>query len=107
MGRAWTEQGLTRRRHMHAEDLERVVRHEVYQTAMDRGRPPRIAELVRSLVVGEEKIRASLDRLASAHVLVLAAGSGEILMADTLSAIPTSFAVEVDGRQYLGICIWI
>jgi Alkylmercury lyase len=98
--------GLTKRKLMNVKDLDQAVRYKVYQTAMDRGRPPHIAELVGSLAVGEEGVRASLDRLASAHVLVLQAGSGEILMADPFSAIPTPFAVEVNGRQYFGICIW-
>lgn len=43
-------------------------------------------------------------------MLVLQPGSGEILMANPLSAVPTAFVVETEGtaesRSWYGNCIW-
>lgn len=91
---------------MMAEELDRTVRREVYDTVVKTGRPPLAAEVAGSLGAGLGEVQASFDRLAAGHVLVLQAGSGEILMANPFAALPTPFAVEAEGRQYFGNCIW-
>jgi hypothetical protein len=40
-----------------------------------------------------------------AHMLVLEP-TGEILMANPFSAVPTPFLAEVGGRRWFGNCIW-
>jgi hypothetical protein len=48
--------------------------------------------------------------LAAAHMLVLQPGSGEVLMANPLSAVPTPFVVETvrstGSKNWYGNCIW-
>ena len=82
------------------------VRVEVYRFFVDQGRPPGPAELADALGAAQSAVEDSLRRLAEAHVLVLAPGSAYILMANPLSAIPTSFPVEAGGRTWFGNCIW-
>jgi hypothetical protein len=52
------------------------------------------------------EVKASLERLASAKVLVLQPESREVLMAPPFSAVPTPFAVSAADRVYFGNCIW-
>ena len=56
--------------------------------------------------MGLQDVQASFKRLADAHVLVLQQGTGEILMANPFSAVPTLFEVSLGGRSYYGNCIW-
>lgn len=91
---------------MITEELDRTVRREVYDAVMKTGRPPLASEVAGLLGVGLGDVQASFERLAVGHVLVLQAESAEILMANPFSAVPTPFAVEVQGRQYFGNCIW-
>ncbi|HEX4841819.1 MAG TPA: organomercurial lyase, partial [bacterium] len=52
------------------------------------------------------QIAASFQRLAAGRVLVLDSDSGEILMANPFSAVPTPFLVEFDDYACYGNCIW-
>jgi hypothetical protein len=88
------------------EDLDRDVRREVYAVTMDGGRPPLAAEVGGRLGVSAGEVRAAFERLAAGRVLVLQPGSGEVLMANPFSAVPTPFAVEAAGRLYFANCIW-
>jgi hypothetical protein len=55
-------------------------------------------------------VTAAFQELAAAHMLVLQPGSGEILMANPLSAVPTPFVAETQSdagsRSWYGNCIW-
>ena len=73
---------------------------------LDQGRPPVPAEIAEWLGMDQASIENALDRLADAHVLVLAPGTPYIWMANPLSAIPTPFLVEAAGRTWFGNCIW-
>ena len=86
--------------------LDKVVRHHVYDYVMREGPPPTIAETSSALARSPDEIRASFQRLADEHILVLQKESGEILMANPFSAVPTPFLVKVGGRSYYGNCIW-
>jgi hypothetical protein len=73
---------------------------------MREGLPPTIAEAATALSATTDDVRASFQRLAGGHVLVLQKGSGEILMANPFSAVPTPFLVRAgDGSWYVN-CIW-
>ena len=48
----------------------------------------------------------ALGRLSASRVLVLQPGSGEVLMANPFSAVPTPFLVEAGPRRWWGNCIW-
>lgn len=82
------------------------VRRYVYEHAMQEGLPPTIAETASALEVTPDDVRASFRRLADGHVLVLQKGTGEILMANPFSAVPTPFLVREGDRSWYGNCIW-
>jgi hypothetical protein len=84
----------------------KVVRSHVYDYVMREGLPPTIAETSSALSRPPNEVRASLERLADGHILVLQKGSGEILMANPFSAVPTPFLVKAGGRSSYGNCIW-
>lgn len=86
--------------------FDKVVRSYVYDYVIGEGLPPAIAETSAALSRSSDEIRASFQRLADGHILVLQKGSGEILMANPFSAVPTPFLVKVDDRSYYGNCIW-
>ena len=86
--------------------LDKVVRGHVYDFVMREGLPPTIAETSSALARSPNEVGDSFQRLADVHVLVLQKGSGEILMANPFSAVPTPFLVKAGGRSYYGNCIW-
>ena len=53
-------------------------------------------------------VLGALQRLAAGHVLVLQPDTGEILMANPFSAVPTPFVVELapGGYSCFGNCVW-
>ena len=86
--------------------LDRQVRRQVYDVAMHRGKPPLIEEISSPLNLSPEDVQCSLQRLAAGRALVLQAGTGEVLMANPFSAVPTPFLVAVSGFSCYGNCIW-
>jgi len=92
------------------EDFNNRVRVRLYQLFIELGRCPSMAEVASALRCGVSDVAASFQELAAAHMLVLQAGSGEVLMANPLSTVPTPFVVETrakDGSQsWYGNCIW-
>lgn len=86
--------------------FDKTVRHHVYDYVMREGLPPPISEISSALSRSLDEIRASFQRLADGHILVLQKGSGEILMANPFSAVPTPFLVKAEDRSYYGNCIW-
>ena len=86
--------------------LDGVVRFHVYDYVMREGLPPTIAETSAALSRAADQVRLSFQRLANGHILVLQMGSGEVLMANPFSAVPTPFLVKAGGRSYYGNCIW-
>jgi len=86
--------------------LDVKVRQQVYETTLQRGYPPLIGDLASALDSTAEEIRAALQRLAAGHILVIQPDSGEILMANPFSAVPTPFLVELTSYACYGNCIW-
>jgi Alkylmercury lyase len=82
------------------------VRRHVYDHTMKEGLPPTIAETASALSTAPDNVEASLRRLADGHILVLQRGSGEILMANPFSAVPTPFLVRAGDLSWYGNCIW-
>jgi len=87
-------------------DLGLAVRQSVYDGFIVEGRSRPAAEIAGRLEIGEGQVRHELENLAQAHALVLQAESGEVLMANPFSAVPTAFAVTTQGRSWWGNCIW-
>src|SRR5438105_5329556 len=88
------------------EVIDKRVRREVYDFTLRRGIPPSSTNVAEALSLDRELVRDAFSRLAVAHVLVLQPESGEILMANPFSAVPTPFRVEVAGFVAYGNCIW-
>jgi hypothetical protein len=88
------------------EDLDFRVRRMVYEVALERGRPPLLAETAETLCTSVADVREAFRRLAAAHVLVLQPDRDEILMASPFSVVPTPFVVELGGTSCFGNCIW-
>jgi hypothetical protein len=86
--------------------LDRVVRYYIYDFVMQEGLPPTAAQTAAALSRTPEEIKASFQRLADSHILVLQKSTGEILMANPFSAVPTPFLVKAGDRSYYGNCIW-
>ena len=87
-------------------DLDPKVRYHVYDRMMKTGVAPSVSETAAALSTTTVDVQASLRRLADAHMLVLQRDTGEILMANPFSAVPTPFVTQADGRTYYGNCIW-
>jgi len=88
------------------DELDLIVRQAVYDGYITAGRTLQAGEIAQRLDIGEPAVRAALRRLADAHSLVLQPSSGEVLMANPFSAVPTAFAVSSQGRAWWGNCIW-
>jgi len=86
--------------------LDLKVRQQVYDTSIRRGYPPSISEIASTLDIPIDQANAALGRLAAGHVLVLQPASGEVLMANPFSAVPTPFLVELPSYSCYGNCIW-
>ena len=82
------------------------VRRQVYEVTLQRGYPPTVAEIVSALNLPKTAVQAALLSLATGRVLVLQPGSGEVLMANPFSAVPTPFLVELSTFTCFGNCIW-
>ena len=82
------------------------VRRYVYDHAMNEGLPPTVAETASALSTRLDDVGVSLQRLADGHILVLQKGTGEILMANPFSAVPTPFLVRAGDSSWYGNCIW-
>ena len=78
----------------------------LYTTFLATGRCPSVAEMAAEFATSPAQVAAALRRMHDAHMLVLQP-SGEVLMANPLSAVPTPFPVLLsDGRMFYGNCIW-
>ena len=92
------------------EDFKNQVRVQVYKLFVELARCPSKAEVAGSLQCSDSDVTTAFCELADSHMLVLQAGSGEVLMASPLSAVPTPFVVETQEgssvRHWYGNCIW-
>lgn len=88
------------------DELDARVRTQIYDSFLTEGKAVRADELARRVGSSPAEVKDSLARLADAHMLVLQPESGEILMANPFSAVPTPFRVEAEGRGWWANCIW-
>lgn len=86
--------------------LDREVRRHVYDYTMNNLRPPLVTQVSTATGRSDADVRASFGRLADAHILVLQERSGEILMANPFSAVPTQFVLQTERGTAWGNCIW-
>ena len=88
---------------MDARDLE--LRNLTYRFIAETGRAPTAAEIAGAAAVDTPEVSAAWRRLHEAHALVLDT-QGAIRMLNPFSAVPTSFRVEADGREWFANCGW-
>jgi Alkylmercury lyase len=87
-------------------DFDARVRLFVYRHFAETGRAPAQAEVARGLAASPGDVAAAFERLGDGKALVLQPESGEVLMAEPFSAVPTAFEVTSGGRGWWGNCIW-
>jgi len=90
------------------EDLivfDKHIRFQVYDQFVKTGQAPSVAEVAQAVSYSLSDVQAAYQRLAVGKALVLQK-SGEVLMAEPFSAVPTAFAVEVGTQKWWGNCIW-
>jgi hypothetical protein len=88
------------------DELDNAVRVHLYRAFVDAGTPPSVSATAEALARSEEETADAYRRLEQRRVIVLAPGTLNVWMANPLSAVPTEFAVDIDGRSYWGNCIW-
>lgn len=95
---------------MVSDDFKKRVRLKLYELFVADGQCPRWEKVASALNCDVADVKAAAKELADAHMLVLQPGSGEVLMANPLSAVPTPFVVETcekaATRSWYGNCIW-
>jgi Alkylmercury lyase len=82
------------------------VRRLVYDGAIHRCAIPTKSDLVAAAGASAKAVERALQALGDAHMLVLQRDSGEVLMANPFSAVPTPFVVSIGSRSWYGNCIW-
>src|SRR5512138_1401137 len=83
------------------------VRLHILGELIARGAAPTVSETAAAIGLSASDVAAAYDRLAASRVIVLRAGSRDVVMAAPLSAVPTPHVVRLpDGRSYYGNCVW-
>ena len=82
------------------------IRRLVYDGAIERCAIPNKGELANATGGSTEAVDGALRELADAHMLVLQRDSGEVLMANPFSAVPTPFVVTIGPHRWYANCIW-
>lgn len=85
--------------------FEKHVRLQVYTQFVTTGQAPTSQEVASALSCSLSEVQAAYRRLAAGKALVLQK-SGEVLMAEPFSAVPTPFTVEVGTQWWWGNCLW-
>jgi hypothetical protein len=88
------------------DERDLALRNLTYQLFAERGRAPAADEVAVAAGADVDVVRAAWRRLHDAHALVLDPASGEILMANPFSAVPTAYAVEAASRRWYANCAW-
>lgn len=87
-------------------EIDVEVRRLVYDRFIIQASAVPRDEIARELELTEQQVATSLRRLAEAHMLVLQPVSGQVLMANPFSAVPTAFRVVSGEKRWWGNCIW-
>lgn len=86
------------------------VRIHLYEMFVQSGQCPSKKAIAADLHCDVTQVAEAFAELAAAHMLVLQPDSGEVLMANPLSAVPTAFVVKTATagatRSWYGNCIW-
>jgi Alkylmercury lyase len=87
-------------------DFDGQLRRDIYDATLTTGAPPTVDALTRVARRDPRDVRLALQQLATARVIVLQPGNGEILMAPPFSAVPTPFVVTTARHTSYANCAW-
>ncbi len=93
-------------KHQEGIDFDAHIRLLVYRFFVETGQTPTRSEIAHQAKVSLDQVTAAFERLAKGKALVLQPGSGEVLMAEPFSAVPTAFEVRCGEMSWWGNCIW-
>lgn len=85
--------------------FDKQIRHFIYDSFVKTGQAPTRQHCTQAFSRPLADIQAAFQRLAAERALVLQS-TGEVLMAEPFSAVPTAFSVEVGDQRWWGNCIW-
>jgi hypothetical protein len=88
------------------DDIEWVVRAEVYRHFASTGQGPSNVELARAVGISSRAVEEALRHLEDGHHLALFPDRHEVWMAHPFSAVPTDFPVDTAERRYWANCAW-
>ncbi len=82
------------------------IRLYIYEVFVSQGRAPSHQAIAGHFGITAAAAQQALRRLHAAHALFLRPDSGDILMANPLSAIKTDYQVDIGGRKLYANCAW-
>jgi Alkylmercury lyase len=86
--------------------FDRSVRLKIYGLFVAMTDAPGVEAVAAALDSPVDDVAAAFRRLADGHVIVLSPGTLDLRMANPMSAVPTPFRVEAEGRSFWGNCVW-
>src|SRR5262249_47743488 len=89
---------------MNEDDLS--LRNITYASFVQLGRTPTAAEVAALCGRSPAEVSAGWQRLHAEHALVLNQVTGQIMMANPFSAVPTAYHVQAGGKWWYGNCAW-
>jgi Alkylmercury lyase len=88
-----------------AQVFDKHVRRYIYEHFVKTGQAPTLLQSAQAFSCPIADVQAAYQRLAEGRALVLQS-TGEIVMAEPFSAVPTAFYVKVGDHAWWGNCIW-
>ena len=83
-----------------------TLRNLTYRRFVQLGRAPTAAEIAALGGRSRAAVIAGWERLHAEHALVLNQVTGQIIMANPFSAVPTAYRVQAAGAWWYGNCAW-
>jgi hypothetical protein len=83
---------------------DRSLRNLTYARFVELGRAPAAAEIAAVAGRGQAEVITGFEWLHAEHALVLKQATGEIMMANPFSGVPTAYRVKARGRWWYGNC---
>jgi len=85
---------------------ELSLRNITYASIVQLGRAPTAAEIAALSGHSPAEVSAAWQGLHAEHALVLNQVTGQIIMANPFSAVPTAYHVQAAGKWWYGNCAW-
>ena len=82
------------------------LRIHIYDVLLDRGSPPRLAELAREYHVAEHDVRQAIADLKIGKTVLPHPRTGEIWMAGPFASEPTPYKVAGKRTTWFANCAW-